>query len=309
MARDEFSLLIEVARQRFGVTSDEEARRCGLSQRQISRMLNSGVFLRPQPGVLIVGAAPTTWEQEVAIAVLSAGPGAVASHMTAAAMWSMLNTSGGRVEVTVPRWDRTRRPYVVHESLDLAAEDVTIHNSIAITSPARTVVDLGAVFPSAVSEAFGRGQRAGLVELYQVIGVVNRVGRKGRRGTAPARELIREKRRYPDRTESRAEDIFLKISRLANLPEPVQQYEVRDESGWFVCRADFGYPEARLVIFIDGFTYHSDVEAFQKDRNQQNLLELINWKYLRFTYRDVVHDPMKVAYQVRLALNPPVLAD
>ena len=303
MSRDEYRKLVEVARNRFGVTTDLEARLCGLSTGQVSRLISKGMFLRPQPGVLIVGAAPPTWEQGVAVAVLSAGPGGVASHMTAAALWGMLNTSGGRIEVTVPRWDRTHRDYVIHESLDLAPQDVTFLNDIPITTPARTVVDLGAVFRSALREAFNRGKRAGLVELVDVVEVVGRVGRKGRRGVGPARELIRDQRLHPDRTESHAEDVYLNISRMAGLPEPVQQCEIRDDQGWFICRADFAYPSLSLVVFIDGFAYHADQEAFQRDRTQQNQLELIGWRYLRFTYRDLIDHPINVVDQVRRALS------
>jgi very-short-patch-repair endonuclease len=63
-----------------------------------------------------------------------------------------------------------------------------------------------------------------------------------------------------------------------------------------------------LVVFIDGFAYHSDQEAFQRDRTQQNLLELIGWRYLRFTYRDLIDHPVSVVDQVRRALSPSVLA-
>jgi very-short-patch-repair endonuclease len=308
VSRDEYRKLVEVARNRFGVVTDLEAGVCGLSTGQITRLLATGMFLRPQPGVLIVGAAPATWEQDVAVAVLSAGAGAVASHMTAAALWGMLNTSGGRIEVAVPRWDRTHREYVIHESQDLAAQDVTYLNDIPITSPARTIVDLGAVFRSAVQEAFNRARRAGLVELVDVVDVVGRVGRKGRRGVGPARELIRDQRLNLDRTESHAEDVYLKISRMAGLPEPVQQCDIRDDQGWFICRADFAYPSVSLVVFIDGFAYHSDQEAFQRDRTQQNLLELIGWRYLRFTYRDLIDHSINVVDQVRRALSPSVLA-
>ena len=98
--------LVEVAKGRFGVASWEEARGCGLSDRQILRRIAIGVIDEAAPGALVVGAAPRIWEQEVAVAVFASGLDAAASHMTAAALWGMLNTSGGRVDVVVPRWDR-----------------------------------------------------------------------------------------------------------------------------------------------------------------------------------------------------------
>ncbi len=241
-----------------------------------------------------------TWEQDVAVAVLSCGPGAAASHMTAAALWGMLNTSGGRVDVVVRRWDRTHRDFIVHESLDLVPEDKDLNRGIAITTPARTVVDVGAQYRSAVPEVFHRGRRLGLLAAESVGSVVTRVAKRGRAGVGPAKALLRN---LPpsDVTESWAEDIYLRISRDGMLPEPVQQLEIRTADGWFICRCDFGYPAVRLAIFIDGFAYHSD--RFQADRKQGNNLSLIDWRYLRFTYWDLVDRPGYVLQQVRAALG------
>lgn len=171
-----------------------------------------GVIDEPAPGALVIGAAPKTWEQEVAIAVFASGADAAASHMTAAVLWGMLNTSGGRVDVVVPRWDRNHRDFTVHESLDLIPDDVTVHRGIPITTPRRTVVDVGAVFRSAVPEIYHRGNRMGLVDVEDLGAMVRRVARKGRRGVGPAKSLLRSLRLFPDRTESWAEDIYLKIS-------------------------------------------------------------------------------------------------
>ena len=214
----------------------------------------------------------------------------------------MLNTSGGRVDVVVRRWDRTHRDFIVHESLDLVPGDVEVNSGIAITTPARTVVDVGAEFRSAVPEVFHRGRRLGLVDAESVANVVARVAKRGRAGVGPAKALLRN---LPpsDRTESWAEDIYLRISRGGMLPEPVQQLEIRTDDGWFICRCDFGYPAVRLAIFIDGFAYHSDQIRFQVDRKQGNNLSLIGWRYLRFTYWDLVDRPAFVLHQVRSALG------
>lgn len=290
-------LLVEIGKGRFGVATWSEAHHCGL-RRQIHRRISLGVIHEPAPGALVIGAAPKTWEQEVAVAVLSSGAGAAASHMTAAALWGMLNTSGGRVDVVVRRWDRNHRDFTVHESLDLIADDITVHRGIPITVPARTVVDVGAVFRAAVPEIYHRGHRMGLVDADSLGAIVRRVARKGRRGVGPAKSLLRSLPFSPDQTESWAEDLYLRISRAYGLPEPVQQLEIRTEDGWFVCRSDFAYIPQRLAIFVDGFEYHGHQRAFQVDRMQGNQLSQIGWRYLRFTYWDLVNRPTYVAQQV-----------
>ncbi|MGH8958216.1 MAG: hypothetical protein ACRDVK_06030 [Acidimicrobiia bacterium] len=295
--------LVELAQRRFGVATWDEARQSGLTDRQIERRIRHGAIHQPAPGALVVGAAPRTWEQDVAVAVLSSGEGAAASHMTAAALWGMLNTSGGRVDVVVPRWDRNHRKFIVHESLDLISTDVRVHRGIQITTAARTVVDCGAVFRSAVPEIFKRGERLGLVDAESVGMVVKRVAKRGRSGVGPAKALLRNLRLAPDSTESWAEDIYLRVSREAGFPEPIQQHEIKTIDGWFICRCDFAYPEVRLAIFIDGFAYHSDQQAFQTDRVQGNELSLIGWRYLRFTYLDLTQRPQYMIQQVRSALS------
>ncbi|MGI8518708.1 MAG: endonuclease domain-containing protein [Acidimicrobiia bacterium] len=115
--------------------------------------------------------------------------------------------------------------------------------------------------------------------------------------------LLRNLRLFPDKTESWAEDIYLRISRESGFPEPIQQYETRTSDGWFICRCDFAYPYCRLAIWIDGFAHHGNAEAFQTDRVQGNELSLLGWRYLRFTYFDLTQRPQYVMQQVRSALR------
>jgi hypothetical protein len=295
--------LVELGKDRFGVITDREAIEAGLSRRQIEWRLRTGLFYRAAPGVLVVGAAPSTWEQQVAISVFGAGTAAVASHRTAAVLWGLLRTSGGTIEISVRRWERTHRHHLIHESTDLSPADCTLHRGIPVTTPARTIVDLGAVFASSVPEVFQKARRAGLVDLVMVEEVVRRVGRRGRSGTGAARQLIREVRRHPHRTESVAEDMYIDLCRRAGLPEPGAQIDIYDEQGWFICRADFGYTDPRLCIFIDGYAFHSEEEPFQKDRTQQNRLSLAGWEFLRFTYADLRDRPSYVVNQVREILS------
>ena len=58
-----------------------------------------------------------------------------------------------------------------------------------------------------------------------------------------------------------------------------------------------------MAIFIDGFAYHSDAKAFQRDRMQGNELSQVGWRYLRFTYADLTQRPGYVVQQIRSALS------
>ena len=45
---------------------------------------------------------------------------------------------------------------------------------------------------------------------------------------------------------------------------------------------DFAFPDAKIAIYCDGYEFHSEREAFQKDRHQSRELQLQGWCVLRF---------------------------
>lgn len=55
-----------------------------------------------------------------------------------------------------------------------------------------------------------------------------------------------------------------------------------------VGRVDF-VAGRRLVIEVDGYTYHSDPERFERDRNRDALLSKLGYRVLRFSYKQVLH--------------------
>src|SRR5205807_1777024 len=103
------------------------------------------------PGVYRLPGAPVTWKQKVMAAVLAAGPGAVASHKTAAALWGLAGFPPREVEVTLPHGKY--RPGC-HQSRSLERVDVTTIDGIPVTRVARTLVDLaGAVSDARLEDA------------------------------------------------------------------------------------------------------------------------------------------------------------
>ncbi|HXR23270.1 MAG TPA: hypothetical protein VN786_12000, partial [Acidimicrobiales bacterium] len=83
----------------------------------------------------------------------AAGPDAVVSHASAAAMHGFEYGLLGAVELTLPRQGRSRPPGVtVHRSTDLADEDIVERNGVLVTSVHRTLVDLAGRLGPAVTE-------------------------------------------------------------------------------------------------------------------------------------------------------------
>jgi hypothetical protein len=237
------------------------------------------------------------------VAVAAAGEAALASHQTAAHLWDLVGLKPDRIEIVMPRWDRSVRSFTVHESKDLLPADFDDIEGIPVTNAARTVVDLGATAPWLVEAALERGIRRRLFTIAEVAAFVGRVGRRGRRGVGTIRPLIEQRLRWDNATESELEDLFRKTWDAPGRPEPLTQYCIKDLSGSFICRTDFAFPDDMLRIELDSEAYHMDRPTFRKDRSVQNRTELLGWRTLRYTWWDLTSRPAEVIREVARALG------
>jgi very-short-patch-repair endonuclease len=295
----------EQAAAHHGVFTRSEARAVGISDRSIDARAAVGRYERIEPGVYAVAGAPRTPMRRLAGAIASFPALAAVSHQTAAEMWGLTDRGIRVIEVVTTRWDRVRRKEItVHESLDLLDEDVVELHGIPVTTPARTVVDLGASNRWIVEAALESGIRRGLFTLGEVAAFVDRVARRGRRGVGVIRPLIEARARWDAATESELEDRFRRLLADAGLPDPEPQFVVRDRNGTFVARADFAYPAARLLVELDSEAHHLDRIAFRRDRSKHNRASMLGWLVLRYTWWDLVEEPGRVCSEVRAAVAP-----
>ncbi|WHU48208.1 DUF559 domain-containing protein [Gordonia sp. L191] len=66
---------------------------------------------------------------------------------------------------------------------------------------------------------------------------------------------------------------------------------------------DFAFPEQKVAVDIDGFAYHRDAVAFQRDRTKRNALIRSGWQVLNYTWADLIDRPDQVAAEVAAALR------
>src|ERR1700728_1421547 len=106
-------------RRQHGTISRSQALADGLSHRQVQHRVASGQWIVIYPGVYRHAAHTITPEQQIVAAVLSAGPGAVASQQAAAYLWGLLDwreaQSRAAVTVMVPAHPRAHG-FDVHRS-------------------------------------------------------------------------------------------------------------------------------------------------------------------------------------------------
>jgi hypothetical protein len=283
------------AARQHGLMTWQQLRDAGVGEVTIHDWVAAGRLMQVQPRVYRVSGAPITWEQQVLAAVLAAGPGAAASHRTAAFLWGLGDEAP--VEIVVPR-GRTPdlRGVVVHQTRDPIV--IQHRRGIPVTTPMRALLDLGAVVPwTAVEDALDRGRVARLFTVAAVEWELAAHARPGRRGSGPLRRVLDRHALLEAPPDGMLEPRFARLCRTAGLPMPVFQHPVRR------FRIDFAYPQLMLAIEVDGYRAHATARAFQTDLERQNTLVALGWTVLRFTWHDVVRRPDHVARLIREAIG------
>jgi len=298
-----FEALAAVAARQHGLITSHQLGTAGLTRSAIGRWERAGRLRRLVRGLYTVPPYPDSWEQRAHAAVLAGPPGTVVSHRAAAALHEMRGFRPAQIEVLGHRWHRSHElpDVVVHESLVVDPVDVARVQGIAVTSPVRTIIDLGAVaHPNRIGQALDEARRRGHVDLADVKQRLEELAVQGRNGIAVVRELV-DIRQGRLLTSTGFEDLFRSIVDEFRLPAPRHQWTV--VHGAFTARLDFAYPEHMVAIEADSEEYHLDLETFHRDRSRQNTLSLLGWTILRYTARHLRHHRGLVARQVTAALT------
>jgi len=287
------------AARRYSVFSRTEALEAGLSAKAIRVRLDRGLWIRLHAGLYVPSVIAIGWQQRLMGASLACGPEAVASHHSAALIWGLSEAEAGLPEVTVPTSaPRRRRGVVVHRS---ARSDGVFHRQFRVTHPMRTIVDVACSAPDdVVEEIVDRAHVRGLIDVERFRRYLDDPFNATKPGSGLVREVIRA--RDPSRpVESEIETALFRLLGRAGLPRPVLQFVVRTRTGRR--RLDFAYPDRRLAIEMDGYSFHGGRRAFESDRVRQNELEELGWNVLRFTAAQVRSDPTGVVMSVGAALG------
>jgi very-short-patch-repair endonuclease len=74
--------------------------------------------------------------------------------------------------------------------------------------------------------------------------------------------------------------------------EPDVSYEV-----------DFLWRDAQLVVEVDGYAFHRDRAAFERDRRRDAALMAAGLRVMRFTWRQIVEEPLPVIARIAQVLG------
>lgn len=280
--------LAELAGAQHGVVSLAQLRGVGLSDSGVRARVRTGRLHCVHRGVYAVGHPRLTRRGLWMAAVLAGGPGAVLSHRSAAALHDLRRSDRRTVDVSAPR-GRSRAGLDVHRSL-VGDEDRACVDGIPCTSVARTLLDLAeAVDRAGLERAVDRAEQVRLLDVRAIEEVLARAN--GRRGVGVLRSVLARFDPQRARTRSELEQRFLRLCDRAGVPRPRVNHLV-DVAGETV-EVDFAWPRRRLAVETDGHAFHGTRRSFEADRRRDQRLRRAGWETLRFTWRQVVEEPVE----------------
>jgi very-short-patch-repair endonuclease len=194
--------------------------------------------------------------------------GGVLSHRSAGALWG-LRPWNGRIEITIP-WKKSKRPGLLLHRAVLAPDEITTHEGIPVTTPARTQLDL-----------------AGVLQKHQLQQAINEAERQRLPGPQPERHPTKRGTKAlrtlapPTHTRTDLEARFATFLNDRRFPAP--QTNVLIEG----MEVDFAWPERGVVVELDSWEYHGTRAAFERDRRRDRILAAAGWRPLRVTWRDL----------------------
>jgi very-short-patch-repair endonuclease len=291
-------VIAEIAFSQGGIISHRQLSALGLAPRTIRNWAASGRLHRRFRGVYALGHEAITAKGRVMAPVLAYGDEAVISHRSGGDWWEIAPTSRVPVDLTVPGRSKAGQDGIdLHLVRSLDPRDVTEHEGVPITTIPRTLLDLAEVVPrrrlkAAVEEADRRG-------LFDGNAVHELLARSpGRHGLKPLRDLLSDFVSEP-LLRSELERAFWELCDSYAVARPLTNvvllgYEV-----------DAYWPQARLVVELDGYEYHGHRAAFEADRERDAVLLLAGYRVVRITYRQLTRKPEAVAKLLNRLLADP----
>jgi very-short-patch-repair endonuclease len=282
-----------LAASQHGVVSRGQLLAIGMTQRQIDHRLASGRLQRIAPGIYRVGPVSGRLEREMA-ALLTCGETSVISHGSSMRRWEIPGAAGDDdIEVAISRgYRRPRRGLRVHRCTTYQQDETTLLDGLRITTPARTLLDMAArLSDHDLERAVAAAQRKRLATSLEIRTVLERHPRLA--GAARLRRLLGID---PGFSRSQAEAHCLALIREAALPTPEMNVPIEG------VEVDMLWRRERLVVELDGWTYHSSRDSFERDRRRDAILTAAGLRVVRFTWRQITRERLTVIARISQAL-------
>jgi very-short-patch-repair endonuclease len=279
------------------VVTRSQLEAAGLSRSAIAHRIARHRLHRIHPGVYLLGEPGATSRITFfTAAVYACGAQALLSHGSAAELWGMPSTRHTDVHVpAVARNPGRRRGVRIHRARSGDPRDVRRKHGLPLTSPARTALDLATIASGPdLEHVLATARVNGLLTDRERAAVLKRNDRH--HGLANLATVL-SRAGGPAFTRAHAERLMLTLASDARLPAPRVNSRVEG------LEVDFLWAEKRLLVEVDGFAFHGDREAFDRDRDRDAALVAAGYRVIRVTWRQLVDEPMVVVARIARALG------
>ncbi|MBV9380333.1 MAG: hypothetical protein JOY82_26010 [Streptosporangiaceae bacterium] len=292
--------LREIAALQHGVVSRQQALRAGLSADVIKSKIRNERWQHLQRGAYALFTGPPDRGARLWAAVLSAGPGAVLSHQTAAELQQLDGGEAPTIHVTVPTERRVRAApgLVVYRSARVAGMRFP-PGALPQTWIEDTILDL-----TQSAETFDDACRW-----------VTRAFGKGLTNEGKLRAALRQRRKL--RWRSRLDELITAaaggahsvlefrydrdVERAHRLPESRRQVPFAGPGGNNGFR-DRYYDRYGVIVELDGNEAHP-AEDHWKDKTRDNAAAAHGKQSLRYGWKHVRHEACDTAAEIAAVLR------
>lgn len=236
-------------------------------------------------------------------AALACGREAAVSHRTAATLHGLLDYNGTKTDVAVPGpRGRRRGNLIVHGSLVLPADDITVEDNIPCTTVARTLFDLADVVDRRrLERAFDQAEIMGAFDLRAIEDQLRR--NPTRPAARKVRALLEEYYIGEAPTESELEETALALCRALDIPKPLVQRWLNLPDGGPPLRPDFMWPEQRVILEADGDRVHGTRQARERRNIRDQRLLVHGWAPLHASWRQLKWRPEELGPRLMALLT------
>jgi very-short-patch-repair endonuclease len=288
-----------IADGQYGMVEHGQLRAAGLSLQQIKGSLAAGRLRPAFHRVYAVGHEAITVRGWLQAALLTCGDTATLGCDSACLLWRMSRPELFPITV-ITEGDRGRKQDKLRiRRMQLHRRDWMTFDGLRVTTPARTIVDMAATLEGRqLRRLVERAQDVDRFDPRKVDAVLER--NPSRPGCRPLSTLIALLAPDEDNARSYLERLFLQVIRKYRLPLPEVNREILGR------KRDFVWPDARLVVEVDGYANHSSKWAIARDKRRDRELTAALWRPARFTYEEIAFEPEATGAELRRLLSPPV---
>jgi very-short-patch-repair endonuclease len=279
----------------------------GLSGHEIRRRLRVGELRRVHPGYFAAADAYRllTPEEQSLLRLRALSRSAAVPPVFCLASAALVHGLGlrrvpARVHTLTRPGQGTHNGYagVVRHQEPLPATDVVTVGGLRATSAERTLLDCARLLPFTDAVVLAdQAHRFGLTRTRLEDRLSDWAGRRG----------VRRAQRVLDAMDTRSESVGETLTRLllaeSALPAPELQWVIVGRTGSY--RADFAWPEHRLVLEFDGEMKYAESPAtvIRNERRREIEIQERGWTVVRVGWHDVVRTPAATLARIEAALR------